>query len=751
MRCVCLLTLALVCPLRGQDSTPADKPAPAASAPRDAKQDAKKLFAQATLQKNHDLYVDAIRSLEECLRLDGDASPPYKMLAGLYRVVGRMDDAVAAATRVTEKNPGDFDGWERLAELLGETGKAKEAVGALAKAVACANAAEDPEHWLNTLHRLAIWADKQQDFATLDSASRKSLEVLGKYRDTFRRNGFLGEADFVAEKSDAWERVGRACLKQRRFDDALAAYREAASPYSGAQDPIGKAREQRLHLHLAELHDARGEPNEALPHLIEYLKLRPHSIEPYRLFVSAAQKSMSPSEAIARLVSFARADMKNAALQMLLAEQYSENNSFGEALTIYEALLTEQPKVEFARGMVKLCVRFSRMDRVLARLDEQLKLAEDGSKSEEGRDQANHQARAIFTAIKDNPAAMRAILPLALEEMQNQARQKHNFNYKTFAKLGNLAAQSQDLESAENFLREAVARARFSGMRDTISEPLINVQLARRKYQEVITLCDAGLKTTDLNQFMYIVYKAFPEAVLFGLKPALETIDQAIAQAHSEDARIYARIIKIDILLWHGEISEATSEAQGLFKDFHQPKHVRRARFALAHCYVAARDFAKAEQQLRILLEYDANDAQANNELGFQLAVQSRNLEEAERLARRAIELDRAERQRGGGDEDEDEVSVGENAAFLDSLGWVLFRRGKLVEARDTLERAVALPDGKDEPAIWDHLGDVRFRLGDTAKAREAWARSVKLYEEDRRTRKDGRYDELRRKLMLNQ
>jgi hypothetical protein len=120
---------------------------------------------------------------------------------------------------------------------------------------------------------------------------------------------------------------------------------------------------------LAELHDARGEPKDALQHLAEYLKLRPHSIEPYRLFVSAAQKNMSPSEAIARLVSFARADMKNAALQMLLAEQYSENNSFGEALTIYEALLTEQPKVEFARGMVKLCVRFSRMDRVLARLD----------------------------------------------------------------------------------------------------------------------------------------------------------------------------------------------------------------------------------------------------------------------------------------------------------------------------------------------------------------------------------------------
>ena len=51
-----------------------------------------------------------------------------------------------------------------------------------------------------------------------------------------------------------------------------------------------------------------------------------------------------------------------------------------------------------------------------------------------------------------------------------------------------------------------------------------------------------------------------------------------------------------------------------------------------------------------------------------------------------------------------------DTAAFVDSLGWVLFRRGEIEAARKELERATTLPDG-DDPVIWDHLGDVYQRL----------------------------------------
>src|SRR5205085_9089297 len=113
-----------------------------------------------------------------------------------------------SAKFVVEKQPDEFDGWLRYADLLKETGKPAEAVAALRKAVACSGAANDPEQWLNSLHRLAIWAEKQLDFATVEAAGRTSLEVLERYRATFRSNGFLSDGDFLIEKGDTWERIG---------------------------------------------------------------------------------------------------------------------------------------------------------------------------------------------------------------------------------------------------------------------------------------------------------------------------------------------------------------------------------------------------------------------------------------------------------------------------------------------------------------------------------------------------------------
>ena len=71
-----------------------------------------------------------------------------------------------------------------------------------------------------------------------------------------------------------------------------------------------------------------------------------------------------------------------------------------------------------------------------------------------------------------------------------------------------------------------------------------------------------------------------------------------------------------------------------------------------------------------------------------------------------------------------------DNAAYIDSLGWVLFRRGKLDEARVQLELATTLAEGIGDPTVWDHLGDVYFRLQRTVDARSAWEKSAHTYDE---------------------
>jgi Tfp pilus assembly protein PilF len=65
------------------------------------------------------------------------------------------------------------------------------------------------------------------------------------------------------------------------------------------------------------------------------------------------------------------------------------------------------------------------------------------------------------------------------------------------------------------------------------------------------------------------------------------------------------------------------------------------------------------------------------------------------------------------------------NAAYLDSYGWVLFRRGQLQEAEIQISKALEVM-GSD-PIIHEHLGDIYNALGETKKARREWEEALKL------------------------
>src|SRR5262249_30424554 len=156
----------------------------------------------------------------------------------------------------------------------------------------------------------------------------------------------------------------------------------------------------------------------------------------------------------------------------------------------------------------------------------------------------------------------------------------------------------------------------------------------------------------------------------------------------------------------------------------------------------------KAEEQLELVLKSDPNNAVACNDLGYLWADQNKNLDRAEELIRKAITIDRRQHRTfspvAAGKQDGPAKDI-DHAAYVDSLGWVLFRRGKVDEARHELERATALPDGED-PVIWEHLGDVYHHLRDAARARTAWEHARQLYQQGQR-KSEERARDLERKL----
>jgi tetratricopeptide (TPR) repeat protein len=67
-----------------------------------------------------------------------------------------------------------------------------------------------------------------------------------------------------------------------------------------------------------------------------------------------------------------------------------------------------------------------------------------------------------------------------------------------------------------------------------------------------------------------------------------------------------------------------------------------------------------------------------------------------------------------------------DNAAYLDSLGWVLFKLKQPKQALDYLLKAVQLAKEPDA-TVYDHLGDTYAALDQPKKAREAWRKSLEL------------------------
>jgi tetratricopeptide (TPR) repeat protein len=112
-----------------------------------------------------------------------------------------------------------------------------------------------------------------------------------------------------------------------------------------------------------------------------------------------------------------------------------------------------------------------------------------------------------------------------------------------------------------------------------------------------------------------------------------------------------------------------------------------------------------AEKAFREVLASDPEHAPALNYLGYMLAERPDRLADALDLVKRAVAIEPY------------------NGAYLDSLGWIYFKLGRLDEAEDPLRRA-ALQLPRDS-VVQDHWGDFLARRGRLAEAVDAWNQSL--------------------------
>lgn len=133
--------------------------------------------------------------------------------------------------------------------------------------------------------------------------------------------------------------------------------------------------------------------------------------------------------------------------------------------------------------------------------------------------------------------------------------------------------------------------------------------------------------------------------------------------------------------------------------------------FYLAVAYEKLNDADKSIDNLKQAIKYNKNSGRSHNYLGYLYADKNINIDEALTLINRALELEP------------------DNGAYLDSLGWVYYRKGEydlalknLLMAEDRLDDT-ANPD----PVVYDHLGDTYLKMKNKDKAVFYWEKSLKM------------------------
>jgi len=156
-------------------------------------------------------------------------------------------------------------------------------------------------------------------------------------------------------------------------------------------------------------------------------------------------------------------------------------------------------------------------------------------------------------------------------------------------------------------------------------------------------------------------------------------------------------LLEVNLLLDQNLQQEALEAASSALEAYPENLQIRYARAML---FDALEQPAKAETDLKRIVENDPENAVALNALGYILTTQTDRLKEARGYIERALALDP------------------DNPAILDSMGWVLLQEGQIEPALNYLSRAwSAYPD----PEVAAHYGEALWMSGAEEQAQIIW------------------------------
>jgi len=633
----------------------------------------------------------ALRHFQRSLRYAPDSQPAAKAALRLALELQRPAQAIHPARHIEPVTERDRRPFYYLALYLAREGQWQESIDLYRRIPDLEPGAAWTEDDVRIMLEIGRLCRMVEDFDRGSDYFAQVLAILDNPRDhklsTKARKAVLGEA------AKTYQMMGMTFLAAQRPDEAKAAFDRAAEADSAPA---------RTALNATRLHRQAGRLPEAYAELGTYFASAQtdEGLEAYSLLEELLDEMGRAEDLLGYLEDLQQKGRDSSAFLYFLAQKYDDAERTDQAEKLYTELVNDAPTSTAYRRLVEIHLDRQEYDRVrgivvslvdkTGSLDALGEAADRLVAAEEAVDELLAAARESPTG-DDPPAA--ALLEAAI--------------------LTALAAERFD--AIAPLMDGAVA----AGVERTDSLLLswgLDLLTADRNAESAEVLRRGADRegVSDNQRAIFLYYLAAALEMNGETDAALEAARQA--GKHDEDsALLQARVAWV---LYHADrFDEAAAAYRATIDQFdadyeseQSRRSVRQARMVLSNLCLPKQRIDEAIEWLEQVLDEFPEYPGALNDLGYLWADENMHLERAQRMITQAV------------------AAEPENAAYRDSLGWVLYRRGHLDEALVELEKAVAL---EADPVVLDHLGEVYQQAGKPTEATEAWQRSLEQFEAD--------------------
>lgn len=497
---------------------------------------------------------------------------------------------------------------------------------------------------------------------------------------------------------------------EKRHDDALAVLERAVD--TGSRAPT-------VHIMLASLYRAAKRHNDALAVLEKAAGTGIENINLLMVLASLYQQLGRHDDAERTLRRATDASPSNAAPYVYLGDLFAKNNDLVAAVDAYMEAAGLQPKSALVRqklGQVYTLMR--RPDKAVV----ELKLAGDLDPGVSDRNAYNlglvlietgdieAAEQPLLIALGREPRDVRVRRSLAGLYCQMKRWDDADKQYEAIEKLSPDNERFAQERAAARFLAGRYARVIKTldpfggGLSDDLFTRFLNAgaewklgrkEAALARINGLATVRDHG----PLDAILSTV-------TLFGKQQAADTFSTLIDELVGEGASSET------LHILNGRLLEAIDRKEDALAAMVKATEIN-PRSKLGHFFAGAINEEMDRHDESVVhfeqaLEIDPDDPELNNHLGYTYADQNIHIDEAHGMLTKALEAEP------------------DNGYFLDSMGWVFYRKGQLERALEYIRRA--LPNmSTDDAIVRDHLGDVLLDLGRVDEALVEWRKAVIL------------------------